>query len=81
MKTKIKYHGDKVTDFYYRKIPKLDSNHTFLAVKLGFCSQKNDNYYPQVFLKECKYIKNNAVLHIHDSLSDFSYSSDDSDEE
>ena len=55
MKTKVKYHGEKVTDFYYWKIPKLDSNHTFLAVKLGFCSQKNDNYYSQVFLKECKY--------------------------
>ena len=31
-KTKIKSHGDKVTDFYDKKIPKVDSNHTCLAV-------------------------------------------------
>ena len=28
LKTKIKYHGDEVTDFYDQKIPKADSNHT-----------------------------------------------------
>ena len=32
LKTKIKYHGDEVTDFYEKKIPKVDSNHTCLAV-------------------------------------------------
>ena len=32
MKTKIKFHGDKVTDFYDKKIPKVDSNYTCLAV-------------------------------------------------
>ena len=31
-KTKIKSHDDEVTDFYYKKIPKVDSNHTCLAV-------------------------------------------------
>ena len=32
LKTKIKCQGDEVTDFYDKKIPKLDSNHTCLAV-------------------------------------------------
>ena len=29
----------------------------------------------QVFLKECKYIEKKVIRHIHDNLSDFSYSS------
>ena len=32
LKTKIKCQGDDVTDFYDKKNPKLDSNHTYLAV-------------------------------------------------
>ena len=35
------------------------------------------NYYPQVFLKECKYIEKKVIRHI-DHLE---HSSDDSDEE
>ena len=82
MKTKIKFHGNEVTDFYDKKIPKLDSNHTCLAViSLDSALKKDDNYYPQVFLKECKYIEKKVVSHIHDNLSDFSYLSDESDEE
>ena len=54
LKTKIKSHGDKVTDFYDKKVPKLDSNHTCLEViTLDSALKKNDNYYPRVFLKEC----------------------------
>ena len=41
LKTKIKSHADEVTNFYDKKIPRLDSNH--------------HSYYLQVFLKECKY--------------------------
>ena len=53
-KTKIKSHGDDVTDFYDKKIPKLDSNHTRLAViSLYSALKKDDNFYPHVFLKEC----------------------------
>ena len=82
MKTKIQSHGDEVTDFYDKKIPKLDSNHTCLAeISLDSALKKDGNYYPQLFLKECKYIEKKVVRHIHDSLSDFSYSSDESDEE
>ena len=32
LKTKIKSYGDKVTDFYDKEIPKVDSNYTGLAV-------------------------------------------------
>ena len=45
-----------VTDFYDKKIPKLDSNHTCLAViSVDSALSKDNNYYPQAFLKECKY--------------------------
>ena len=55
MKTKIKSHGDEVTDFYDKEIPKVDSNHTCLAVtSLDFALKKNKNYYSQAFLKEGK---------------------------
>ena len=57
-KTKTKFHGNEVTDFYDKKIPKLDSNHTRLAlISLDSALKKNGNYYLQVFLKECKYIE------------------------
>ena len=81
MKTKIKSNGNEVTDFYDKKTPKVDSNYTCLAV-ISFDSalKKDDNYYLQVFLKECKYINKKVIRHINDNLSDFS-SSDKSDEE
>ena len=53
-KTKIKSHGDEATDFYDKKMPKVDSNHTRLAViTLYSALKKDDNFYPQVLLKEC----------------------------
>ena len=72
MKTEIKSHGDEVTDFYDKEIPKVDS-----------ILKKDENYYPKLFLKECKYIKKKVIRHINDSLTDFSSSDcfDDSDEE
>ena len=82
MKTKTKSHGDEVTDFYDKVIPKVDSNHTCLAViSLDFALKKDENYYPQVFLQERKYMEKNVVRHIHDNLSDISSSFDESDEE
>ena len=76
-KTKVKSHGDEATDFQDKKIIKLDSNYTCLAViSLDSALKKDDNYYPQVFLKECEYIEKR---HINDNLSDFSSSSDESD--
>ena len=80
MNTKIKYHGDEVTEFYDKKIPKVDSNQTCLAViSLDFALKIDRSYYLRVFLKECKYIVKKLIGHINDNLSDFSYS-DESDE-
>ena len=84
LKTKIKSHGVEVTDFYDKKIPKVDSNHNYLAViSLDPAYKKDSKFYPQVFLKECKCIEKKVVRHINDNLSDFSSSeeSDESDEE
>ena len=56
MRAKIKSHGDEDTDFYDKEIPTVDSNHTYLAVvSLDSALKKDENYYLQVFLKECKY--------------------------
>ena len=58
LKTKIKSYGDEVTDFYDTEIPKAGSNCTCLAVMaIDSTLRKEENYYRQVFLKECKYIK------------------------
>ena len=57
LKIKIKSNGDKVTDCNDKKIPTIDSNHICSAViGLNFSLKKYHIYYPQVFLKECKYI-------------------------
>ena len=65
-----------------QNIPKVDSSHTCLAViSLDSALKKDENYYLQVFLKEYKYIEKKVVMHINDNLSDFSSSSDKSDEE
>ena len=55
-KTKIKPYDDKVTNFYDKEILKVISNHTCLAViSLDSALKKDKNYYPQGFLKDCKY--------------------------
>ena len=79
MKTKIKSHDDEVTDFYDKKIPKVDTNHTCLAV-ISFYSvlKKDGNYYQQVFLKEYKYIEKEVIRHV---IGNPENSSDESEEE
>ena len=82
LKTKIKSHGDEV--FYNKEIPKVDYNHTCLAIiSLDSALKKNDNYYLQVFLKECKYIEKKVVRYVYDNLSypSFSDEPDEFDEE
>ena len=85
LKTKRQSHGDEVTDFYDREIPKVGSSYTCLPVSsLDSALKKDENYYPEVFLKECKFIERKVVRHITDDLetsSDDSDDSDDSDEE
>ena len=67
LKTKIKSYGDEVTDFF----------HTCLAVTSLDSALKKDDKDQQVLFKECKYIAKKVVRHVHESLSDFSYSSDE----
>ena len=56
LKTKIKSFGDEATDFHDKAFPKVWSNYTCLAVIIiNFIRKKDESYYPQVFLKECKY--------------------------
>ena len=82
LKIKIKFHGNEVTHFQDKEIPQVDSNHTCLAViSLDYALNKDGNYYPQVFLKECKYIKKKLIRHIFDDLESSSDDCDDSDEE
>ena len=58
LKTKIKSYGDEVKDFYDKKIPKVDSNDTCLAViSLDSGLRKDENCYPQAFFKKCKCIE------------------------
>ena len=60
--TKIKSYGDEVTDFYDKEIPRVDSNYACLAViSLDSALKKDKLCYPQVFLKECKYIKKKVI--------------------
>ena len=60
----------------------MDSNHNFLAIStLDSVIKKDGNYYPQMFLEECKYIKKKVVRHIVDDLGSSSDDPDESDEE
>ena len=46
----MKFYGDEVTNFYNKEIPKVDSNHTCLAViSLDSALKKDENYYTQAF--------------------------------
>ena len=58
LKTKIRSCNEKIkTNFYNNKIPKEDSQCICLSVILiDSLYRKNENYYPQVFLEECKYV-------------------------
>ena len=81
LKTKINSHGNEVTDFFDKKFLRWNSNYTCLAIiSLDSALKKDDNYRPQVFLRECKYIEKKVIRHINDNFSDFS-SSDEYDEE
>ena len=59
----------------------MEYNHSCLAIiSIEPALKKDENYYPQVVLKKCKYIEKKLIRHINDNLSGFS-SSDESDEE
>ena len=54
-----------------------------ITIRLDSALKKDGNSYPQIFLKECKYIKKKVIRLINDKLCDFSSSdySDDSNKE
>ena len=58
LKTKIKSYNGKVnTSFDNSKIPKEGSQCIYVSVILTYSVYRKDkNYYPQVFLEECKYV-------------------------
>ena len=61
LKTKIKSYGD--VEIHDKEMPKagsilVSSNHDW------FCSEERWKYYPEVFLKECKYIEKEVIRHI-----------------
>ena len=58
LKTKVKFYGDEATDLHNKEMSILGSYYTSLAVvSIDFTFKKDENYYPQVFLKYFKYIK------------------------
>ena len=71
LKTKIKSHSDETTDFQ-DKMPNVGSSHTFLEViTIDSTLKKEENYYPQVFLKECKYIEKKVIRHTTENIEVF----------
>ena len=80
--TKIKSFNGKInTNFHNNKIPKEGSQYIFLSVKwIDSFYRKDKNYYPEVFLEECKYVfkEKKASRFIIDNIE---ISSNDSGEE
>ena len=63
LKTKAKSYGDEAADFHDKEISNVGSNHNCLAVIiLDSAPKKEGNYYPQLFLKECKDIEKEKKL-------------------
>ena len=70
-KAKIKSYNGKInTNFYNDKIPKEDSQFICLSVILiDSVFRTSKNYYPQLFLEECKYvIKEKISEYITDNI-------------
>ena len=62
LKTKIKSYGDEAIDLHDREVPKAgtSSNYTSLAVIfINFVLKKDENYSPQVLLKNISTLKKN----------------------
>ena len=71
----------KLLIFMIKKF-KVHSSHTCLAIiSLDSALTKSKTFYPQIFLKECKYIEKIVVRHNIDDLESSSDDSDDSDKE
>ena len=67
----------KLQIFILKKLFKVHSNQTYLAViTLDSALKNHSSYYPQVFLIECKYIEEKVIRHFNDNLSNFSHSNE-----
>ena len=78
-RTFLKSYGDEVTDFPDNEIPNSGSEYACLAViSLDSALKKDENYYPQLFLKEYKYFEKEVIRHV---IEDPEISYDESDEE
>ena len=54
LKTKIKSYSDEATNFHTRQLLEADPNYIFwLVILTDSVLKKDENYYPQVFLKVC----------------------------
>ena len=84
IKTKIKIYNDKVyTNFQHNKIPKDNEYCACLSVILldSIFVNSNKEYYPQIFLEECKYaIKGRKIVNAINEDLKSNESDDESDE-
>ena len=84
LKTKIRSYGDEAPDFHTRKIPEAGCNYIcWMVILIDSVLKKDDNYYPQVFLKEYKCLDNEKkmIRYITDDLKFSCENSDEFDEE
>ena len=77
IKTKIKVYNSKVkTNFHGNKIPNASLEYVCLSVILLDSVHKKDNkYYPEWFLEECKYVVKEKKIHDY-TIDDVDISSD-----
>ena len=84
IRTKIKICNDKVyTNFQHNKIPKDNEYCACLSVILldSIFVNSNKEYYPQIFLEECKYaIKDRKIVNTVNEGLKLNESDDESDE-
>ena len=80
IETKVKSHNGNINiDFHDNGMPKDDSSSIyFYIILIDSVFKMRKNYYPQVFLEECKYTVKEKSRYISDDSKNFS---DDSDEE
>ena len=81
IKTKVKMYDNRVnTNFQSKKVPKGNSSYKCLSlIMLDSIVKLGKKYYPQVFLKECKYVKrkNKMMNCIDDDIEITSSDEDD----
>ena len=70
----------KLQIFNHKEVPQIGSNHTCLAIIVLYSVfMKDGNYYPQAFLRDCKYIEKEikVIRHITEDIESFSSDSNE----